>query len=609
MADITPNVVVSMPSQLFTLARSFKANANGKIYIGEIDSDPTIPENQIQVYIENEDGSHVPVAQPILINSAGYPVYNGQIAKFVTAQGHSMAIYDAYNVQQFYFPNVLKYDPDQLRADLSVNTGASLIKTSSGNTVQQEIDGIKKDISVITNTSFNSIDDVFLASIDSNDITIKYKYGVINYKSTGVVTQSSSASGDGYLIYDSNGKEFKINEPKRTYLNNGRFSFTELWYAEKLDPSFFIKLSSIGVSNIVLYSWSPYGLKAFENFLNLCEIYGFGVVFQPVSNGEYSNNIPSDFGFFSSLLDHNAVIGLYLLDEPTLDNYPISRQSTIISVAKGLSDKPLYVSTNSEANFNVIPVHKDFDFVFTSNYSHYVDVDGLTVYAATTWALAEENGFRRGRVIPLLTAYYYPEEVPVFNRTQMVDVNNYISERFDKFGVFMFYGGRDAASHRYIENDDEIYSLLMNSLSRSNNSRTMGMFRELMTGGVADSSIFMDYKIPSNPESVVWLDGSTSGNWSVNNKCPRLKTGMMVPVEFGRYVVIEKIIASFVDENGPSNTSVISLYINPQINSGVKIPQTSTITGGGMQYSHSTNNIEFAPSVLLLIRWRHPLSI
>ncbi len=112
------NVVVSQPSQLFTLARSFKANANGKIYIGKIDTDPVNPENQIQVYVENEDGSHVPVLQPIIINAAGYPVYNGQIAKFVTVQGHSMAVYDAHGTQQFYFPNVLKYDPDQLRQNL-----------------------------------------------------------------------------------------------------------------------------------------------------------------------------------------------------------------------------------------------------------------------------------------------------------------------------------------------------------------------------------------------------------------------------------------------------------------------------------------------------------
>ncbi|HCL5255929.1 TPA: hypothetical protein N2G22_001508 [Salmonella enterica] len=117
MTDITANVVVSMPSQLFTMARSFKAVANGKIYIGKIDTDPVNPENQIQVYVENEDGSHVTVSQPIIINAAGYPVYNGQIAKFVTVQGHSMAVYDAYGVQQFYFQNVLKYDPDQFGPD------------------------------------------------------------------------------------------------------------------------------------------------------------------------------------------------------------------------------------------------------------------------------------------------------------------------------------------------------------------------------------------------------------------------------------------------------------------------------------------------------------
>ncbi|EPD7339589.1 phage head-binding domain-containing protein [Escherichia coli] len=129
------NVVVSQPSQLFTLARSFKANANGKIYIGKIDTDPVNPENQIQVYVENEDGSHVPVSQPIIINAAGYPVYNGQIAKFVTVQGHSMAVYDAYGAQQFYFPNVLKYDPDQLDVRLSSPYGTSYIHHNGENAV------------------------------------------------------------------------------------------------------------------------------------------------------------------------------------------------------------------------------------------------------------------------------------------------------------------------------------------------------------------------------------------------------------------------------------------------------------------------------------------
>lgn len=131
--SINVNVVVSMPSQLFTMARSFKAVANGKIYIGKIDTDPVNPENQIQVYVENEDGSHIPVAQPIIINAAGYPVYNGQIAKFVTVQGHSMAVYDAYGAQQFYFTNVLKYDPDQFRQLVEGSNGAYYIGYNNTN--------------------------------------------------------------------------------------------------------------------------------------------------------------------------------------------------------------------------------------------------------------------------------------------------------------------------------------------------------------------------------------------------------------------------------------------------------------------------------------------
>ncbi|MGK3188035.1 phage tailspike protein [Enterobacter soli] len=123
MSDITANVVVSMPSQLFTLARSFKANANGKIYIGNTDTDPTIPSNQIQVYIEDEEGDLIPTSQPLSINSAGYPVYNGIIAKFVTTQNHSMAVYDSYGSLQFYYPSILKYNPDQFGPDLIEQLG------------------------------------------------------------------------------------------------------------------------------------------------------------------------------------------------------------------------------------------------------------------------------------------------------------------------------------------------------------------------------------------------------------------------------------------------------------------------------------------------------
>lgn len=38
-----------------------------------------------------------------------------------------MAVYDAYGAQQFYFPNILKYDPDQFRKELSSPGGVELV--------------------------------------------------------------------------------------------------------------------------------------------------------------------------------------------------------------------------------------------------------------------------------------------------------------------------------------------------------------------------------------------------------------------------------------------------------------------------------------------------
>lgn len=192
MSDITANVVIGMPSQLFTLARSFKAAAYGSIYIGQIDTDPTIPSNQIQVYLENEDGTHVPVPQPISINAGGFPVYSGQVSKFVTVQGHSMAVYDAYGVQQFYYPNVLKYDPDQLRVELETK-GINIIKN-----------GVKSVpfFADLKNGSHGIVDAIMTIEHHSGGL------GGASYRRSG--TTGIPSSGNEALVYDADGVGWKM---------------------------------------------------------------------------------------------------------------------------------------------------------------------------------------------------------------------------------------------------------------------------------------------------------------------------------------------------------------------------------------------------------------
>jgi len=106
MSDISNYSVVSMPVSLFTASRSFKSLANGKIYVGSPDTDPTIPTNQIPVYILNEDGSTVPASQPLVINSGGYIVVGGQIATCIVPGDYSIAVYDSYDSQEYYFARV-----------------------------------------------------------------------------------------------------------------------------------------------------------------------------------------------------------------------------------------------------------------------------------------------------------------------------------------------------------------------------------------------------------------------------------------------------------------------------------------------------------------------
>ncbi|HEA3501607.1 TPA: phage head-binding domain-containing protein [Escherichia coli] len=201
MSDITANVVVSMPSQLFTMARSFKAVANGKIYIGKIDTDPVNSENQIQVYVENEDGSHVPVSQPIIINAAGYPVYNGQIAKFVTVQGHSMAVYDAYGSQQFYFPNVLKYDPDMLKRELQSDTLTGLVNDHVV-FVKQPHDGSITTTQHDKNEEIISITD--FGAIPGTDCSAAFNSAIQAIKSDSSKTKKIYVPGNNLPYYISN---------------------------------------------------------------------------------------------------------------------------------------------------------------------------------------------------------------------------------------------------------------------------------------------------------------------------------------------------------------------------------------------------------------------
>jgi hypothetical protein len=105
------DILVTSPYRPFTLPTQFKAVFNGYIYCGTVDAvDPSV--SPVQVYLVNESGNKVPVAQPLRTNAGGFLVYNGQPAKFVTSSNHSLLVRDSLGNQLWYAPDVSKIDPD-----------------------------------------------------------------------------------------------------------------------------------------------------------------------------------------------------------------------------------------------------------------------------------------------------------------------------------------------------------------------------------------------------------------------------------------------------------------------------------------------------------------
>ncbi|HEI9857585.1 TPA: hypothetical protein SLO96_000891 [Proteus mirabilis] len=319
MSDIIPNVVVSMPSQLFTLARKFQAASNGKIFIGKIDTDPTLPENQVQVYLENEDGPHIPVPQPLIINQAGFPVYNGQIAKFVTVEGHSMAVYDSYGAQQHYYPNVLKYDPDQFEKRF-----------------ESEFPQRIKDIFGVVTVTFKNVAELQASNLNVGDIA--RTLGLRNPNDGGgtvyrvISSQGTRPEGKGYKVTEypfeygdvriANGNIAKrvtsVKKPdkvkfwahrggQREFAENTMFAFSQAIdngaYGVELDLS----MSSDGIWH-VYHDASLYILTNGTDYIyNRDSEYLRGLTFNKLKNTKYADliKIPTFSEFLSWAKENN----------------------------------------------------------------------------------------------------------------------------------------------------------------------------------------------------------------------------------------------------------------------------------------------------------------
>ncbi|HHL4387995.1 phage tailspike protein [Escherichia coli] len=286
------NYLVSMPSTPFSAPRAFKSVANGKIFIGNPDTDPVNPANQIPVYVVNEDGSEVQVSQPIIINAGGFPVYNGQIMKFITKQNFSMAVYDAYGAQQFYWADISRVDPDSILKELGSSEhglGISLTALEQG--------GNGQDLAVFVSPQMRHSDPysqfgtamiaAFTTAMTMGIGEVRVPAGVYVLDSTVSVTLSMSMSlvfDPGVIIYvDSPIDAFNINiNGKHLDVSGNNARIMSRWGSldgsgiaafrltdGTLDKSFSAESLKVGTAD----STSRFGYSVYASGLNLPTFY------------------------------------------------------------------------------------------------------------------------------------------------------------------------------------------------------------------------------------------------------------------------------------------------------------------------------------------------
>lgn len=367
MPDITANVVVSMPSQLFTLARSFKAASNGKIYIGKIDTDPTIPTNQIPVYLENEDGSHSHVAQPLSINAGGYPVYNGQIAKFVTVQGHSMAVYDAYGAQQFYFPNILKYDPDQLRQELGSPGGVDLVNGAAKKEDTDKLLAQNSAFAYIEDYKSLAVNDDWTDAINAAFATGKPLVGVGPYNVNGIIKSNGQRIVGNFLCVSS---RYSLGSIDFSTLPSDFTFFKGMYVESAYDLSELMYIKSLGINTILHYGYFNANEKdntgSIQNVLDNCQTAGIRCIVGTEA-GEAGVDLDA---FLIKYRYHPALLGWSSFDEAMSRGISYADQLARQLTIRSKSNKPIAI-VDAWHGADVISnlILDDYDIVLADPYS------------------------------------------------------------------------------------------------------------------------------------------------------------------------------------------------------------------------------------------------
>lgn len=116
------SIIVETPFQNFT-GLDGKPLTNGKVYIGQVGTDPTVLANQLPVFWDEE--LTIPASQP-LQTSAGYIIRSGTPARVYIATNYSISVLNANNLLVYYLAD-FKAKSYVTTNDLASPSGAGMV--------------------------------------------------------------------------------------------------------------------------------------------------------------------------------------------------------------------------------------------------------------------------------------------------------------------------------------------------------------------------------------------------------------------------------------------------------------------------------------------------
>lgn len=108
-----------------------KPISEGYIYVGEPDTDPTVPANQKTMTVLEEDGSLTVVSQPLRTNAGGTPTYNGSPVTLMVEIPFSISVLRKTLTQAYYVPTVNTGD---LIGDVKAVDGTTVLDSGTDGT-------------------------------------------------------------------------------------------------------------------------------------------------------------------------------------------------------------------------------------------------------------------------------------------------------------------------------------------------------------------------------------------------------------------------------------------------------------------------------------------